>query len=90
MLFVDTEAPCAALTKGEAKTGAAILLVYAMWTVPARYGMAIWIERLPPELDAADLPPGGQKLPFDAEAGEEPISLAEMDGSRELSRIPKR
>ena len=47
ILFVDTDAACAALTKGSAKNTVALMLVFTMWPLAAQYGKAIRARRVP-------------------------------------------
>ena len=76
-MVVDDEAACAALTKGAAENKVALMLVYAMWAVVARYDIAIGMERVPTNRNPAELPSREQALSSKTEQRMEIASLDE-------------
>ena len=78
IFFAGKEAACEALTDGVAENMLALMFVYTMWSIAARYDIAMWTERAPSKRNPADLPPRSLELPFYAEPGQEPPPLAEI------------
>ena len=55
-LFVDNEAACAAAATGVSRSKAALMLVFSLWAIAAQYDSALWTERVPTQVNPADIP----------------------------------
>ena len=62
ILFVGSEAACAASTKGAAEEIVALTLLYLLRAIAAQYDIAIWTERVPTCVNPASHPPRGREL----------------------------
>ena len=90
ILFVDNESVWAALTMGASRNTAALFLVCLHWATAAQYDIAIQTERIPTQMNPADVPSRAGQLFFDTEPSEDLASLYELfaicDCSRALSQ----
>ena len=93
LLFVDIEAACSALTEDATKNKVALLAAYTPWAVAARYNVAVWVERVPTEVNQADSPPRNQKLSSETVAQKDLATIAQLfrvcDSPRVLQQAGK-
>ena len=82
--FVDNEADCAASTKGISRNTAPLILVYSLTAKAAQYDKAVWTERVPTQVNPADLPSRGRQLSFATEPSEDLATLGELPHARSV------
>ena len=87
ILFVDNEAACAALTTGTSRVRGALLLVYALYAIAAEHDIALWTERVPTDVNPADLPSRNKELPFSTQPSVELASLTDLLSSYDFSWV---
>ena len=73
-LFVDNEVACAALAKGSARNKGALPLLYALWAIAAQRDIGLWTERVPTEVNPADLPARDRDLSSETQPAQELVS----------------
>ena len=71
IIFVDNDAACSVLAKGTAKNKGARVLVDAVWDIAAQRDIGLWTERVPTDVNPADLPPRDRDLPLETEKAKE-------------------
>ena len=78
VLFVDNEAASAALTKGAAKNGVALMLVLTLSALAAQYYIPLGTGRVPPKVNPTDLSSRNKEIASGAEPKKELATIEEL------------
>ena len=87
ILLADGETACAALARGAAKNKLALMMVYTIWAVAARYDVATWTDWPPSKRNPAGLPLKGRQLPCTTASEREFLSRTEIVALCNASRL---
>ena len=63
-VYLDNNNCLASLVRGDSNTGIIAILVARFWQFLQRFDICVWFSRVHSDLNPADLPTRGKKLPF--------------------------